>query len=347
MAIREPHSSSRITGRLSWLDFLRGLAVLWMVETHVANTFLQADLQGTGWFAGVTYLNGLVAPSFLFIAGFAQGLRWQGGGGTPVCFPRQARRLGGIALVGYALHVPFPQLWRREWELAWRLGTQVDVLQCLAVSLLVLLTLTWGAQRLPTRWRRVPWWIGVTGLLIAVMVSSRGLANWEGGMLPVRAFVNGSTGSLFPLFSWSAFVFAGALCGALWSQPVSMRLLVLFVVVGVGQTLPESDFSAMSAEFFLERLGWVIGLALLCERLVPQAADGWICFAGRESLWMYVGHLGFIFFLADTGLVPGKGLQLPATVGCLVGIVLGTYGLTWAKTHWRMMRRQPAMACEG
>jgi uncharacterized membrane protein len=37
------------TQRLQWLDLFRGFAVLGMVWTHAANTFLDARLQETSW----------------------------------------------------------------------------------------------------------------------------------------------------------------------------------------------------------------------------------------------------------------------------------------------------------
>jgi hypothetical protein len=40
-----------------------------MIETHVVNTFLSTALRAANWFPILNYLNGLVAPAFLFIAG--------------------------------------------------------------------------------------------------------------------------------------------------------------------------------------------------------------------------------------------------------------------------------------
>jgi uncharacterized membrane protein len=58
--------------RLLWLDLFRGLAVLGMVWTHSANTFLDAKLQATPWYGELGYYHGLIAPAFFWIAGFAR-----------------------------------------------------------------------------------------------------------------------------------------------------------------------------------------------------------------------------------------------------------------------------------
>lgn len=52
-------------------DLLRGLVIIIMIEVHVFNAFLLPELRQTGWFSVLNFINGLVAPSFLFVSGFA------------------------------------------------------------------------------------------------------------------------------------------------------------------------------------------------------------------------------------------------------------------------------------
>jgi len=319
--------------RLSWLDYFRGAAVILMIETHVVNTFLHADLRAAAWFEWLDYVNGLVAPSFLFIAGFTQGVRWQGGRGKPLSLGRRGQRLAVIAFIGYALHFPSPQLWSGQWAEAIHLGTQIDVLQCLALSLFVLLLVTWGAQRLARPWRSGVWWSVLGALAVAVILASPFLSKWAGGALPLRAFVNTSTGSLFPLFPWAAFVLCGALCGALATLPVRARIGAMTAAMVLGQAIPSASFSAFSPEFFFERLGWVMLLALLCEWRIRESATCWVSWAGRESLLMYVGHLTLIFTLVAIGL-PEAELSWAMTLPW-IGVVIGlAFAMAFAKARW-------------
>lgn len=326
-----------ILSRMAWLDVFRGAAVVFMIETHVANTFLREDLRETGWFTALTYLNGLVAPSFLFISGYVQGTAWKGGLGRPVFLGKRLRRLGTIGLIGYGLHFPFPQLWQGDWTAAIRFGTQVDVLTCLAVSLFGLLLLTRGIQLLPEGWRNGIWWLMVGGLALAVIGASPALARWPGLSIPVplRAFLNVSTGSWFPLFPWSAFVLCGAMSGAMASLGPGLRLLVAVLVAGLGRMIPSESFSPFSPEFFLERLGWVLALAWICEGVVRENPPDWLALAGRESLLMYVGHLALIFFLAGTGLLPGQDLAPGETLGWTLVVIILTFVMVVVKTRWR------------
>ena len=339
--------SAALSARLPWLDFFRGAAVLLMIETHVANTFLHAEVQSTAWFARLTYLNGLVAPSFLFIAGFSVGLGWRYGSLRPDSMPRRFRRLLWIALLGYGLHFPFPQLWRGEWAEALRLGTQVDVLQCLAVSMGLLLLLSWAAQSWNHPKRNLVWGLAVAALALLFAAAAPSAPAWDGGAIFLRAFVNASSGSLFPLFPWAGFVFCGALFGA-WAPGTAAapgRFLAAFAVIALGRALAGDEFSALSPAFFLERLGWVMALALGCEALIRERAGCLTSFAGRESLLMYAGHLSLIFFLADAGIVTEREQSLPETLAWVVVVTGLTFAMAFVKARWgelgAVLRRFP------
>jgi len=55
--------------RYTFIDLLRGWAIILMIEPHVFNTFLLPELKQTGWFSVVSFINGLIAPAFLFVSG--------------------------------------------------------------------------------------------------------------------------------------------------------------------------------------------------------------------------------------------------------------------------------------
>ncbi|HVN47785.1 MAG TPA: acyltransferase family protein, partial [Bacteroidota bacterium] len=97
--------------RLAFIDLLRGWAVLVMIEVHVFNAFLLPEIRTTAWFGVLNFINGWVAPSFIFISGFVflqasqkklESFRTYGS-----AFWKQLSRIGLILLVGYFLHLPF------------------------------------------------------------------------------------------------------------------------------------------------------------------------------------------------------------------------------------------------
>ena len=71
-AVPNPSQAST-QARVRAFDWLRGLAVLVMVETH-AMVLLRKELLATRAAGVLDYVNGLVAPSFIFAAGFSLAL---------------------------------------------------------------------------------------------------------------------------------------------------------------------------------------------------------------------------------------------------------------------------------
>jgi uncharacterized membrane protein len=329
---------------VAWIDLFRGAAVLVMIETHVVNTFLAASLREESWFTVLNYLNGLVAPSFLFIAGFVQGMAWSAAPTKPVKFGLRARTLLGIGFIAYALHFPWTELGQHRLHDAIRVGSQIDVLQCITASLGALLLVTWITQKLGPRRGEFAWWLGVSTLLLLTVLPAPAAAHWNPAFVPLRAWLNFSTGSWFPLFPWAAFIFAGALIGAALpcaasedvsrpavSWPLRFRgtssspsVLVLAPVplalsawafVGVGH-------SPVSLSSFLERIAWVLVLAALSEwlaarRVLPKV----VLFAGKHSLTLYVTHLVLISTIEQVG-VPFQSFSAGTVIAIIPGVLL-------------------------
>ncbi len=338
---KTPPDPRRARPRLLWLDFFRGLAVLVMIEAHVVNTFLASGLREGGWFPLLNYVNGLVAPSFLFIAGFAQGMERRISPGKPIDYRRRAGRLLGIAALGYALHFPFAELHQRRWADALRVGTQFDVLHCLAVSLGLLLFISWLVGK-PQTAGQVPafrgwldrsgWWIGVVALAMIAVVGAPLVQGWLNGPVPLRALINQTTGSLFPLLPWAGFVLLGALAGAWPQRPIHERAAGMIGLVVLAWVCRGATFSAVGPAFFLERAVWVLVLAALCEWSARQPLPGLILFAGKHSLTLYAVHLVLITALVGGG-VPAVAFDLPWTLAFLAAVTVGSLALAALRTR--------------
>ena len=317
--------------RMAWLDWFRGAAVLAMIETHVANTFLAPGLREAAWFGWLTWLNGLVAPAFLFIAGYALGMSWPGKRGA---FARKAKRLAGVAAVGYALHFPWGEIAHGRWAEALRVGTQVDVLQCLAVALLGVLAVAWIFAE---KERRAVGLVVLAGLAMGTVFLAPFSADWSGGPVPVAAFVNGRTGSLFPLFPWAAFVFCGALAGAAEGRGTAWLLVAAAGVRVAARLAGNGTFSALSPVFFGERLAWVLTLAALCQWIARAWTPRAVLFAGRESLVMYAAHLLIIEWVAQAG-GPRGGCGVAGAALVFSGVLAATFAVALAWAKWRARR---------
>ena len=105
-----------VKNRLVFIDLLRGWATIVMIEVHVFNAFLLTHIKNEAWFGWVNFVNGLVAPSFLFVAGFvfvvASDRKLEEYRTYGKAFWRQLSRIGLIWVVGYGLHLPYFSLTR-------------------------------------------------------------------------------------------------------------------------------------------------------------------------------------------------------------------------------------------
>jgi uncharacterized membrane protein len=307
---------------VEYIDLLRGWAVIVMIQTHVFNATLRPESGSTGFFQGIKFIDGLVAPSFLFASGLAYGVttRRKIGDflsfGTPLF--RQLLRLLFILLLGYMLHLPkfnYRALIRDTSSEEWRVFFQADVLHCITVSLLflqVLLLILRSERRL---------YLALTGVTAAVVFVTPvmwGIDFWNILPVPIASYLNGLHYSLFPLFPWSAFLFAGAIAGYCYvdarqdqeggaeqrmMNTAALTALVIiavsFLLVPLGPSVyPVYDYWRFSPGFVLLRLGLVL---LLCygmfqyEKAPGVSPRSPVTLIGRESLIVYVTHLMLLY----------------------------------------------------
>lgn len=310
--------------RYIFVDRLRGWAVIIMIETHVVNALLNSTLRRTFPQEVLDFFNGLVAPSFLFCAGFAFAIasirKWHEYTRFELPARRYARRLLFVLAIGYSLHLPFFALHRlltlqdRE---SWISFFQVDILQTISVSLLSLLALAILIRRQRTH-------VGVTLAAAIIIICASPLMNHgrpEWMPITIGGFFSHDYASRFPLFPWAVFLFTGYLIGWWFMKTPSggisrtiHRLFFLAVTMIAGSLLAQElplnvyrnlSFWADSPQFVLLRIGCVLLLMLFLYRFEPAGREitlirkdrppGVPLLFGRESLLVYVVHLLIVY----------------------------------------------------
>lgn len=329
--------------RLEWIDLFRGLAVLGMVWTHSANTFLDAGLQATPWYGELTYFHGLIAPAFFWISGFVRA--HVTGSALKPAWPT-IKRLLMVLLIGYLMHFPWLALLSGHISPeAWTDGMKVNVLHCLALSgMLMVLVERFG------RWRNV----GAAVLLVFFVGLQTAAEDWRTGFTLLDQYLNRSQGSLFALFPWVGFGLAGFLTRALWDGLINrqgLALLVASLPLALGWVSLSSSIGSAPA-FFVERLAWVILAAVVVsfvgERARVITTTGWLRLAGRESLVLYVAHLIMIHAVPAPrqSLEFGIGKTQPLWMVAVIAVILFTLslGLGWLNEKRKTMGRLKKMA---
>lgn len=350
--------------RYGFVDLLRGFAIVVMIETHVMNAYLPMTLkQGSPFFFWLSFVNGLVAPTFLFAAGFSlilQGsTQWDNWIHLRLPFWKQMRRLGFICLVAYFTHLQGFSLSRylTNWNdrKMWIRTLQVDVLQCIVISLIVIHLLILVLRRKPL----LPWALGLLAVCVALSTPWMWSFDFTGSLpLSVALFLNPHGISLFPVFPWTCFVLAGGFAACFFLKSVDtgrirafMRIIacsgVLMIAAGLlFRNAPYSlpgyvNFYTTSPLYMMIRIGCVLLFTALLYGLetngkwVPKP----IQLAGQESLLVYGLHLWFIFaFLRGRHLRHIFGLQM-GYIGCfLLSAALIVLMLLAAK-YWKSLKK--------
>jgi uncharacterized membrane protein len=354
--------------RYGFVDLLRGLALVVMVETHVVNAYLPPAARKSEFFFWLSFVNGLVAPSFLFASGFSLVLQarrqWEAWLRLGPVFWKQMRRLGFILLVAYYLHLPhfgLSKFLASRDQAFWKAAFQVDVLQCIVVSLLVVDLLILLLRR-PAIFVWGTVFIGAGAALITPWIWGQ---DFVGRVpLPLALFLHPHGVSLFPIFPWISFVMAGSCAAHFFLNAVEkqadlryMRMAFLIslpaiVVAMFARDLPlfgawKAGFYKTSPLYVLIRLGCVL---ILCAGLhFMEKRLGWmpnlIRLAGQESLLVYCAHLMLIFSILRQPLVANVlGREAGYGVCFLLSLVLILLMLLSAKIWHGWKRNYPRYA---
>jgi len=335
--------------RKLWLDWQRGLAVLFMVEWHTWDSW-RADAAAEGpVHTAMSVLGGFAAPSFLYMAGLSQLLADAALARRGVSPGERRRKAAGRALwllgVAYLFRIVEYVLGRAYLVPdGWQGVLKVDVLNVIAVSLLVTSLLAVG--RSPATQL-----LFAVGGALAVAVLSPPVAAWQHAPSRLLDYLHGEWPRAgFYLFPWMAFALAGSAAGraALARVRPSGWLAggaALFLAGWVLDTLPplyaHQDFWRVSPNWLAMRLGIVVATSGLLQFL-PPGADGalsWLRTLGRHSLFGY-----FLSVEVPYGGLTWR-LHKRLATGQAVFAVFAMIALTWAASaamdrwaEWRASR---------
>jgi uncharacterized membrane protein len=353
------------SARVFAFDWLRGLAVLVMLQTH-AVPLLLPELRSGELFRRVVAIDGLVAPSFIFSAGFALALvqvRAALSGRLREQAKKSARRLGEVFFVAALVNF----IWFPWSPLKWVF--RLDILHCIAISLALLLPVL---VALATRPRLLRWvLLGLALLVFGLSPLTEGVTGWAQLFLNTKPGVlDATTGAAFPLFPWAGYVFLGASFGAtvaamkteneLWGW-LSLLLGLGVVLWMNGETAkalyPPHDFwannPADAARRWTQVLSLVAALRLLELRFPASAKWGvpkWLAAFGGASLsayffhemLLYQRHVGvFARFFRDRADWPTFWLLVAALIGATWACVKAWTALQ-ARVTSSAARPQPA-----
>lgn len=328
-------------------DLLRGLVIIIMVEVHVFNAFLQLELRQTVWFGVLNFINGLVAPSFLFVSGFAFQVSSSGKLDEMrkfgKAFWKKIFRIFQIIIIGYALHLPyysFSKIINKSTQQQLDSFFAVDVLQCIGFGLLFLFT----ARLLIKSDKFYNYFLIVSLIIISLISPFVWKIDFNQYVHPfIGNYFNRMHGSLFPVFPWINFLLAGGIFARYFVEARELnkeeRFIKISAIAGLVVLLlghlfysglfPKTLTSIMpNPVFFLERLGYIIVLFYLCWIVDRKTniKNSFVMDASRESLLVYWLHLVIIYGMFWDGkslaIELGMTLNLIEAIGSTIILII-------------------------
>ena len=351
--------------RHAYLDRVRGVAVLIMIEAHVLDSWTRAADRTHPGFGYAMILGGMGAPLFLLLAGITVvlsaeskfrksgdfGASWravQKRGwqvfGLAFLFRLQSYILGGF-------HNPIGLL-------------KVDILNIMGPA--IVLAAFAGRMVVRKEARAALFVLAAVAIsMVTPIVRTTTLLAWLPD--PIEWYLRPSPGRTnFTLLPWAGFVFAGAAAGVVIEagsakRPVRTQISLAVAAVLLGfvaytaSFLPSiyarSEFWTSSPTFFLLRvalLTLLVPLAFAWERLVDRyKPNSWspLEMMGRASLFVYWVHVEMVYGLLSKPL--RRSLSFEAVLAAYAIFTVFLLALVILKDRFIDGRRAPAVPQPG
>jgi uncharacterized membrane protein len=324
--------------RIEAVDWLRGLAVLLMIQTHLYDSWCNKAAKATHFYAWTRFIGGIPSRLFLMLVGVSMAIKFEGQLAARVersTMVRLAAKRGvEVILLGYLFRL-------QEYVLGgcwdWHDLYRVDILNCIGASMVV-------ASVITAPFRGKPAYL-TTALATLVVVAlgpiigphhfpswlPRPLTSYLGGERPM---------AWFPLFPSLAWPLVGVLIGHFWvrSSADARKQAIAFVLTGVVGWLmmravetvrhwnpyiiryPSDLVQQMGPGTFFYRLGQIGPLALAGYIVTRFSPKGWFSLMrlyGQTSLLVYWVHVELVY-----GLLFKKLHGRLSVFGASVGLVL-------------------------
>jgi uncharacterized membrane protein len=357
--------SSSPRNRLLYLDWLRGVAGIIMLQGHVFQAFVKPDLRGGAAYMLSQFFGGMPPALFLFLTGITlaflmdsmerKGLSsWSRITGTL----RRAGYLFGIALL-FRL-----QLWLFSWpNSAWTNLLKVDILNCMgfAIAVMSVMTLFSTAQRV-----RICAAVGLAIAAVSPLISQIGWAAAPWMRWTVKAYLAPDY-NFFSFFPWAAYLVFGLSAGSLLRllKPEQLdRAMQWGALLGGAMVVtaryfanlpfsvyPKSEFWLDSPAQTLIKLGVtlvILAFGYLWTQYGAAPGWSWVRQFGTTSLLIYWVHIELVY-----GRWLGfckNNLNIPQTVLAAVALIVLMLLLSTLKTYrkevgaWLSMRLRPRPA---
>lgn len=337
--------------RLAYLDWMRGLAAITMLQGHVFHSFLRDDLRTGGPYIASQFVGGMPPAVFLFLLGvtfaFMMDSQERKGATARGRFVSALKRAGQIFALAFAFRL---QMWVVSIDKSpWTDLLRVDVLNTMGFALLCLsvMAVFRTAERI-----RLCAILGAGIAAVAPFVSS---LDWN-GVPPLVQHYLAPDRFYFGFFPWAAFVAFGMSVGSLLRhldrQDTGTAMQWLGgagVAMAFGAwylaNLPYSIYP-QTMDFWRESPALIfIKLGILLMLLAFSYAWNLGLNPGEWSVVRQFGVTSLLVYWVHVELVYGRwlwffkeNLTVPQTVAAGIGVTILMLGVSLVRTNWTAVR---------
>jgi fucose 4-O-acetylase-like acetyltransferase len=332
--------------RLQYLDWVRGIGALIMLQGHVFHSFLKPDLREGAPYIFSQFVGGMPPAIFLFLTGvtlaFLMDSTEKKGFGAGQRVWLAARRSGYLFAVAILFRV---QLWMFAWPAPASDILRVDILNCMGFAILAMSPM--ALFRTGERIRLC----AVLGAAIAFAAPLVSQVDWSGLPSIVKAYVAPDP-YLFGFFPWGAYLAFGMSAGSIIRRlpnESTERAMQWAALAGGGAILACQYFSSLPYSLYTRSDYWLNSPALVLTKLgvvlvMLSIAFLWTRYGAKDG-WSWVRQIGttsLLVYWVHIELVYGRwlyfwknALTVQQAVAVSAGIILLMIALSVIRTNWQ------------
>jgi uncharacterized membrane protein len=347
MVMTRPKTS---TSRLAFLDWMRGLAAVVMLQGHVFHSYLGKEWREGSVYVLSQFIGGMPPAVFLFLTGVTLAFLMDSCERKALSFSERwmmaLRRAGYLFMLAYAFRL---QLWLFGWPKSPASDLlKVDILNCMGFGIAVLAVMS----VFPTADRvRLAAVLGVAIAALSPLVSA---VTWEGVPSIVKTYLAPDY-NFFSFFPWAGYLAFGLSFGSLLRivrEDNSERLMHWIALLGFAMILggqffgsipfsiyAKSDFWLDSPALVFIKLGVILismSAAFVWNRWVIRDRWNWLRQIGQTSLLIYWVHIELIY--GRWLWFWKENLTVAQTTIVSAGVIVLMLGLSMGQTRWAQIK---------
>lgn len=345
-----PANNRDAKGRLTFLDWSRGLAVVIMLQGHVFHSFIRNDLRNDGSYVISQFFGGIGPAIFLVLTGITLAFIMDRSQKREL--PLMSRWYVALRRAGYLfmLAILFRlQLWTFAFgQSPWTDLLKVDVLNLMgfSIGLMSIMAVFATADRARL--------CAVLGALIAAASPVISSLDWHWLPPEVSNYLVPSY-AFFGFFPWAAFIAFGMSIGSILrlTKPDQMnRVMQWGAIAGFALILGGQYFSTFPYSIYPKSEFWLNSPMMVITKLgtvmlIMAAAYVWTEFGVKNS-WSWVRQLGttsLLVYWVHIELVYGRwfgpwkeNLSTPQVVAAAISLIVLMVLLSVVRSKWRNVK---------